>query len=606
MSGRSLPWAPVPALPGPALVLAWARASPTRLAAHRPELDGINVFPVADADTGTNLLLTMRSAVEAAEAVAAEPEAVAGALARGALVGACGNSGVILSQVLRGLAEAVATAGGCDGFGDPRGERAAAVLADALSRGVALASAALTDPREGTALTVVGAAAAAAHAAASRPAPLHPAPPRPAPHPAVALEAGAYAVAPSGEAVAAAGTGGDALARAATAVAAAGTGGEVLAWAATAAAEAAEAAVRATTAQLPELGRAGVVDAGGMGVYLLLDALVGLLTDRPPAPSPRPGVRDRPTLTGRRETGSAAYDYEVMYLLDAPAPAVAALRDQLAELGDSVAVVGDGRDLWHVHLHCNDIGAALEAGVAAGRPHRITVIRFADQPAPGRFVRERAVLVIVVGGEVGRLARDAGAAVLERPPGAAVGEAEVVAALTATQAHNVVLLPGDPELVAVAERAAATVRRDGQDVLVMPTASVLQSLSALAVHDPARRSGEDVVAMAEAAAGTRVAALVVAETEALTWAGRCEPGDVLGIADGEVVLIAPDLPVGALWLAHRMLLGGGEIVTALLGAGTEAALAEGLAADLRRSHPEVDVVVHRGGQTDYPLVLGVE
>ena len=76
--------------------------------------------------------------------------------------------------------------------------------------------------------------------------------------------------------------------------------------------------------------------------------------------------------------------------------------------------------------------------------------------------------------------------------------------------------------------------------------------------------------MAEAAAGTRIAALVVAETEALTWAGRCEPGDVLGIADGEVVLIAPDLPVGALWLAHRMLLGGGEIVTALLGAGTDA------------------------------------
>ena len=140
----------------------------------------------------------------------------------------------------------------------------------------------------------------------------------------------------------------------------------------------------------------------------------------------------------------------------------------------------------------------------------------------------------------------------------------------------------------------------------MPTASVLQSLSALAVHDPARRAGEDVVAMAEAAAGTRVAALVVAETEALTWAGRCEPGDVLGIADGEVVLIAPDLSVGALWLAHRMLLGGGEIVTALLGAGTDAALAEGLAADLRRSHPEVDVVVHRGGHTDYPLVLGVE
>src|SRR4051794_5706530 len=160
MLGRSLPWAPVPALSGPALVLAWARASLTRLAAHRPELDGINVFPVADADTGTNLLLTMRSAVDAAEAAAAEPEGNAAALARGALMGACGNSGVILSQVLRGLAEAVAAAGACPAA-DVRGERAAAVLADALSRGVALASAALTDPRAGTALTVLAAAAAA-------------------------------------------------------------------------------------------------------------------------------------------------------------------------------------------------------------------------------------------------------------------------------------------------------------------------------------------------------------------------------------------------------------------------------------------------------------
>jgi dihydroxyacetone kinase-like predicted kinase len=169
-----------------------------------------------------------------------------------------------------------------------------------------------------------------------------------------------------------------------------------------------------------------------------------------------------------------------------------------------------------------------------------------------------------------------------------------------------VLLPDDAELAPVAERAAAVARRDGQEVLVLPTASVLQGLSALAVHDPARSAGADVVAMAEAAAGTRTGGLVVAESEALTWVGRCEPGEVLGITDGEVVLIAPDLAVGALWLAHRMLTAGGEIVTVLLGTGADPALGAGLAADLRRTHPEVDVVVHRGGQTDYPLVLGVE
>ena len=221
-------------------------------------------------------------------------------------------------------------------------------------------------------------------------------------------------------------------------------------------------------------------------------------------------------------------------------------------------------------------------------------------------MRSRAVLMVVTGAEVAVLARSAGASVIEREPGETVTEAELVAALAGTLAQHVVLLPGDTELTAVAERAASAARREGQDVLVLPTASVLQGLSALAVHDPERRPGEDVVAMADAAAGTRTAGLMVAESEALTFAGRCEPGDVLGIADGEVVVIAPDLAVGALWLAHRMLLAGGEIVTALLGQDVDDALAEGLAADLRRSHPEVDVVVHRGGQTDYPLVLGVE
>jgi dihydroxyacetone kinase-like predicted kinase len=88
--------------------------------------------------------------------------------------------------------------------------------------------------------------------------------------------------------------------------------------------------------------------------------------------------------------------------------------------------------------------------------------------------------------------------------------------------------------------------------------------------------------------------------------GHCQPGDVLGVSDGEVVLIAPDLAVGGLWLAHRMLTAGGERVTVLLGDGADGALGEGLAADLRRTHPEVDVVVHRGGQTDYSIVLGVE
>jgi DAK2 domain fusion protein YloV len=430
------------------------------------------------------------------------------------------------------------------------------VLADALRRAHRLATAAVSRPKEGTVLSVLAAAATAAAEVDS----------------------------------------------------------DRLDDVAVAAAEAAGKAVQATTGQLPELARAGVVDAGGLGLYLVLDALAALVTGRNGGELPRtpvPVARGREVLVAEREAGSDEHDYEVMYLLDGTDDArVEELRARLTVIGDCVAVAGDADGLWNVHVHCTDIGAAIEAGIEAGRPHRITVVHFADQDAPveaqGRFARERAVLMVVTGPEVAELARSAGAVVLEHDPVRGVDEGEIVAALAGTRARHVVLLPDDADLVQVAERAAAVARRDGQEVLVLPTASVLQGLSALAVHDPERRAGDDVVAMAEAAAGTRTGGLVVAESEALTWVGRCEPGEVLGITDGEVVLIAPDLAVGALWLAHRMLTAGGEIVTVLLGEGADPALGVGLAADLRRTHPEVDVVVHRGGQTDYPLVLGVE
>ncbi|GAA0923343.1 DAK2 domain-containing protein [Pseudonocardia zijingensis] len=535
-----------------ALLTGWTRAATSALERHCAEIDRINVFPVPDGDTGTNLLLTMRAAADAVRRVVRENgagrgvAAVAAALARGALVGARGNSGVILSQVLRGVAEAVT----------PVPRPAGAVLADALQRAHRLARAAVSSPKEGTVLSVLAAAAQAA----------------------------------------------------------AEVGSDRLDDVAVAAADAARSAVQATTGQLPELARAGVVDAGGLGLYLVLDALAALVTGRGGTELPRsavPAARGREVLVVEREAGSDEHDYEVMYLLDGTDVArVEELRGQLAAIGDCVAVAGDVDGLWNVHVHCTDIGAAIEAGIVAGRPHRITVVRFADQEAPAapqaRFARERAVLMVVAGPELAELARSAGAVVLERAARGDVDEGEIVAALAGTRARHVVLLPDEAELAPVAERAAAVARRDGQEVLVLPTASVLQGLAALAVHDPERRAGDDVVAMAEAAAGTRTGGLVVAESEALTWVGRCEPGEVLGITDGEVVLIAPDLAVGALWLAHRMLTAGGEIVTVLLGEGADPSLAEGLAADLRRTHPEVDVVVHRGGRGDYPLVLGVE
>jgi hypothetical protein len=512
----------------------------------------------------------------------------AAALARGALRGARGNSGVIVSQLPRGLAEVLADAEAwaVDGVDGP-------ALAAALCRADELARAAVSRPVEGTMLSVLRAAATDSSAAANR--------------------------------------------------------GGALADVVAAAVEGAAVALADTPRQLPVLARAGVVDAGGRGLALLLDALAGVVNGRPGGPAVVAGAvsgavssavsgavvpggsetldsrwhsRDRGSLTADRESGSAEFDYEVMYLLEgSSAERVDALRARLDELGDSVAVVGDGQPgaagQWNVHVHCTDIGAAVEAGVEAGRPYRITVVRFEDQQSAllgagadaGRFRLARAVVTVVSGEPVAALVRADGVTALVAAPEQPPGPGEIAAAVAGTRARHVVVLPNDIELTAVAEEAADVARAAGVEVVVVPTSSVLQGLAALAVHDARRRAGDDVVAMAEAAAATRTGVVQIATGEALTWVGRCYAGDVLALVDGEVVLIEHDLAAAACQLADRMLTTGGELVTVLLGqngqGGTDE-LGELLIGHLRHTHPEVEVVRYRGGPVGRPVQLGVE
>lgn len=533
----------------PAAVRRWAGAALDLLAAHRDEIDRINVFPVADGDTGTNLLQTMSAGFDELQRGTDAPLA---SLARGALRGARGNSGLVLCQVLRGFSDACP-----DGAG-----LSAARLCDGLRLGTALATRAFAAPVEGTALTVLAAAADGAVAAGTN-------------------RLGAVT---------------------------------------DAAVKAAAAALARTPSQLPVLARAGVVDAGGRGVLLVLEALAAVVYGRKPKAATVGRVpRAASALVVNRAAGTSTADggheYEVMYLLDASTEdRVARLRATLAGLGDSVAVVGepgaDGGGLWNVHVHCTDIGAAIEAGVEAGRPHRITVVRFADQdgpPAPRRLTRARAVVAVAAGDGMAQLLRGEGVSVVTPAGGATAATAsEVLAAIAGTRAEHVIVLPNAAGDTEVAEAAAEQAREAGHDVVVVRTASPVQGLAALAVHDPARRAGDDVVAMAEAAAATRCGQLSVADAEALTWAGRCQPGDVLGMVDGEVVLIERDPVAAACALVGRMLSAGGELVTALLGADAPEGLADALTTDLRWTHPEVELTVYSGGQPDFPLLVGVE
>ncbi|WP_344302116.1 DAK2 domain-containing protein [Nocardioides bigeumensis] len=538
------------------------------LSAAREEIDALNVYPVPDGDTGTNMFLTVsaaRDALREAMAAGAAPEDSLAAFSKGALMGARGNSGVILSQILGALVHRLTTA-------DP-GERNAQVVASAIDQATVAAYDAVGTPVEGTMLSVArGAAdAALAHAASEG-----------------------------------------------------SRGREVFA----AAARGAREALARTPDQLQVLKDAGVVDAGGRGLSVVLDAAETALTGRRPTPVTAPmGTRHIPTPATGPLAGSAGAvagahalvedgpAYEVMYLLDAPDDRLPALKAALAALGDSLVVVGaDG--LWNVHVHVDDVGAAVEAGIEAGRPHRIRVTHFAEQVAEQQARRDgersgRRVVAVAAGPGLRALFEAAGATVVDGGPGRRPSAGMLLEAITDCGAAEVVVLPNDPDSVRSAEVAARTAETDevtrGIRVVVIPTVAQVQGLAALAVHEPGRAFDRDVLEMTATARHSRHGAVTVAARAAMTMAGPCRPGDVLGVLEGDFVVVGDDPYAVATDVLTRLLGGGGELVTVVVGAEEGAAeLGARCAAYVEEQHPLVDVVVYDGGQERYPLLVGVE
>ncbi|MEU5699763.1 DAK2 domain-containing protein [Streptomyces aurantiacus] len=566
-------------------VRAWCGLALEALGRAREEIDAINVYPVADGDTGTNLYLTVESAAAAVEAVFAahavgpgtfprDPEAerrptladAVRAMAHGALIGARGNSGTILAQLLRGMAQVLAADSGT-AHADGQGLRLA------LRRAADAAREAVAHPVEGTVLTVASAAADAADADASGP------------------EADCAAVART-------------------------------------AYEGARAALARTPGQLAVLERAGVVDAGGRGLVAVLAALVETFTGEAPVAwavpvlAPHARVEPDPDLStlsaGECAAGAGAPEesgpeFEVIYLLEAADTAVARLRDRLDALGDSLVVVG-GDGLWNVHVHVDDAGAAVEAGVEAGRPHRIRITHFgpADAHTTGSTVRplreraQRAVVAVVPGEGLARLYAEAGATTVLARPGEPPASGELVEAVRRAHALEVVLLPNDAELRHTAAAAVEQARTEGVRVALIPTRSAVQGIAALAVHEPERRFDEDVVAMTSAAGATRYAEVEVAERQSWTMAGICQAGDILGLIEGDVAVIGSDVTATAETVLDRMLAAGGEMVTLVLGDEAPDTIASHLEARVRESYLAVDTVVYRGGRQGALLLIGVE
>ncbi|HVN13674.1 MAG TPA: DAK2 domain-containing protein [Kineosporiaceae bacterium] len=521
----------------------WATAALTALGEAREELDALNVFPVPDGDTGTNLYLTFEAAYGAVTALPAEEglRTVIDTFARGALLGARGNSGIILAQLMRGWADVLAKEEVMDGAAAKR----AMALADAQ------AWAAVAVPVEGTILSV---SRASAEAAAKVP-------------------------------------------------------GDRLLDVVQAGILAAREALARTPEQLPVLRRAGVVDAGGAGLLLLLETLGDLLEGRYRR---RPGGLRRPALPAVDLTECDDLDpegpaYEVMYLLDAPDVRIPALRAALAPLGDSLVVVGGG-GLWHVHVHVDDPGAAVEAGIEAGRPRRVRVSHFAEQIVRRSARRPTGVGLVAcaAGPGLARLFEQAGAVAVRNPPGRRPSTGEILSAVRRTGAAAVVVLPNDGATMAVAGAAAAAAREEGVHVTVLPTRAQVQGLAAAAVHDPARPADVDVVQMSAAAGAARDGAVTVAVRDAITTAGPCRAGDVLGVVQGDFVVVGTDLAAVAVEVVDRLLTTGGELVTVVRGHDADDALVRSVTEHLRRTRRDVEVNVLDGDQERYHLLLGVE
>jgi uncharacterized protein len=567
-----------------AAVRMWARSSLAALGRAREEIDSLNVYPVPDADTGTNLFLTFEAATE--ELAALDPAgdasvhgaaAALGALATGALRNAHGNSGVILSQLLVGIAGEVAAAANEGRAPGPR------TLAAALAEGADLAWRAVAVPTEGTMLSVARAAADSARAS---------------------LDAADGAA----------------------------EGPAAFASLVEAARVAAAAALDRTRDQLPALRAAGVVDAGGRGLCVLIDVLAALLggytpervaaavrrtrrgTARPGVPTPRGPAAHQPVL------------FEVVYLIETDARSLAGLRAEIEAVcagggGDSLVIAGREGE-YRVHVHVEQPGPVIEAAIRIGSPTDLRVSLLTecapgpgapepDPRAPARPVPGRVVLAVAPGPGIAALFEQAGAVALPARPDRPPTSAQLTRAVFDTGVCEVAVLVNDTEGLAAAWAAAEQAHREAPDVrvAVIPSKAVVQGIAALAVHEPGRRFDADVVAMSAAAGATRYGALQIALDDAWTMAGVCTAGDVLGLIDGDVALIESGVLAAATALADRMVSAGGEMVTLVTGDGLDVPAAELTDAVIRcvqARRPEMDVFAYDGGQSGWPLLIGVE
>jgi DAK2 domain fusion protein YloV len=530
------------------------------LRSHQDAVNRLNVYPVPDGDTGTNMALTLESVVAELNGNPHDMPSTCKAISHGSLMGARGNSGVILSQVLRGIAD------GCKGV-DSAGP---VELADALEGASDAAYGAVMRPVEGTILTVVKAAAAGAREAADQNKTL-----------VDVLDAAKTFAA-------------DALAR--------------------------------TPDMLPVLKQAGVVDAGGAGFVLFLDALLHVTAGRA-LPEPPAVSADGPAAAaGTQEIDAAHHDsvsdlrYEVMYFLEAPDQTIPAFKDVWAGIGDSIVVVG-GDGIWNCHIHTDDIGAAVEAAIECGRPRNIRVTDLLEQVEEERWVRDAAsrppaapepepepvptaVVAVATGEGIRRIFRSLGVQqIVAGGQSMNPSTAQILEAVEAAPAQDVVILPNNKNIIPVAEQVAPLTDKS---VRVVKTTGIAQGFAALLEYDPYATGDDNAESMTSAASRVVSGEITRAVRDSESDAGPIAAGDWLGLSTKSIEAVAPTLADAATALLDKLVSDDHELVTIIEGEGASAADTRRITEWLGEHRPEVGAEVHHGGQPLYPYLFSIE
>jgi DAK2 domain fusion protein YloV len=535
--------------------------------AHAPRINRLNVYPVPDGDTGTNMARTLDAVVAELESADSGIEPTCQAISHGSLMGARGNSGVILSQILRGMSGRLSKAA----------THTATEVAEALSAASTSAYQAVVKPIEGTILTVVREASDAARQAAAD--------------------------------------------------------GEGLAGVLRAARDAGRSALDRTPEMLPVLKDAGVVDAGGAGFLLLLDAALNVV-DGEPIPTPEDSIGGDATELPQFDVSSlsspddhaelsvADLRYEVMYFLHLDDDRIGEFKNDWAEIGDSIVVVG-GDGLWNCHVHTNDIGAAIEVAIdLGGRPKQIRVTDLFEEVAEQHAAHgsrgdsadsewsslprvTTAVVAVCSGSGLEELFGQLGVqGIVTGGQTLNPSTAELLDAVTRVNADQVIVLPNNKNIIPVAEQLDGLTSKLVQ---VVATRSMPEALAALVVYDPEASCDVNGASMASAIGAMTTGEVTKAVRDASTEAGPVTIGDWIGLVRGEgIVAVSGSSEGAAIGLLQSIVSDDREIVTIIEGAEATPSATEAIRAWLAVERSDVQVECHRGGQPLYPYLFGVE